>query len=359
MAKEVGNKKRTKQNKGKKEPQIETIRRQAMKDISKATDKTIEEVRVSYLGRKGTITSILKDIKNLEPAKRPAIGQKANKLRQDIEKAIKTRIQTISVDTYILPDEIDVSLPGRKVHLGSKHVITQIIEEIVGIFGELGYSMVETGEVETAYYNFMALNTPLDHPACTLQATFYIDRDVKDEKEKVLLRTHTSPAQIRVMKEKKPPLYVIVPGKVYRPDVPDPTHSPMFHQVEGFAIDKDITFGDLKGTLEVFCEKMFGAGRKVRFRPHYFPFTEPSAEVDVSCIRCGGEGCRVCSQTGWLEILGAGIIDPNVLEEVGYDPDDLTGFAFGMAPDRIAMLKYDISDIRMFFENDIRFLEQF
>lgn len=341
---------------------VEALRKEALAEIAAATPAKIKGVRVKYLGKKGSLTGILKGVGSLQPDVKPLVGKRANEVKEIVEKALddkQAELEKVGMEEALRREVVDITLPGRHLTIGSKHVITQIIEQIIDIFVGLGYSMVETGEVETDYYNFTALNTPLDHPARTLQATFYIDREYQDLSERILLRTQTSPAQIRVMETRQPPLYVIVPGKVYRPDVPDPTHSPMFHQVEGFAVDSDITFGDLKGTLQAFAEKMFGAGRGVRFRPHYFPFTEPSAEVDVSCIVCGGEGCRVCSYTGWLEILGAGMIDPNVLEIVGYDPEKVSGFAFGMAPDRIAMLKYGIQDIRMFFENDVRFLEQF
>ncbi len=342
--------------------ELEKIRKQALADIERASERDFDDIRVKYLGRKSRLTEILKTLKDIPSEIKPKVGKTANDVRKDIENSLNKRSSIITGNSMAAKIETgseDITKPGRTARLGSKHVITQTIEEIVEIFVGLGYRMVETGEVETDYYNFTALNTPEDHPARTLQATFYLEERAGCGDERTLLRTQTSPAQIRVMENSKPPLYVIVPGKVYRPDVPDPTHSPMFHQVEGFAVDKEITFGDLKGTLEAFCEKMFGAGRKVRFRPHFFPFTEPSAEVDVSCIVCGGKGCRVCSHTGWLEILGAGIIDPNVFEVVGYDPEEVSGFAFGMAPDRIAMLKYGITDIRMFFENDVRFLEQF
>ena len=239
-------------------------------------------------------------------------------------------------------------------------MLSKTIREIEDIFVSLGYGIVDTREIETEYYNFTALNTPEHHPARTMQGTLYIDKPAIDDRQgRLLLRTQTSPAQVRVMEQQEPPVFVIVPGKTYRRDVADPTHSPMFHQVEGLAVDAGLTFGDLKGTLEIFCHKMFGEDRAVRFRPHFFPFTEPSVEIDVQCVRCGGEGCRICSYTGWLEIMGAGMVDPNVFEMVGYDTDKVSGFAFGMGPERIAMLKYDIPDIRMFFENDIRFLEQF
>lgn len=334
---------------------LERLYRDALSDIASSSLSQLNQVKVKYLGRKGALTEILRTLGKLSQKERPLVGKLANQVRQAIEEGLEEKgkkEEKTYLEAKLKEESIDISLPGRCFRLGNKHVITQVIEEIVQIFIGLGYNVVETREVETDYYNFTALNTPPDHPARSLQATFYIEEDI-------LLRTHTSPAQIRVMQKELPPLYVIVPGKVFRPDIPDPSHSPMFHQVEGFAVDEKITFGDLKGTLEAFSRQMFGRERKVRFRPHYFPFTEPSAEVDVSCIVCDGKGCRVCSYTGWLEILGAGMIDPNVFKEVGYDPEKVTGFAFGMAPDRIAMLKYGITDIRMFFENDLRFLGQF
>jgi phenylalanyl-tRNA synthetase alpha chain len=338
---------------------LEEIYNQAMAEIVTATLKDLDDIRVKYLGRKGKLTTILRSLGTLPVQERPVVGKLANQVRQAIEESLEKKLaeERAHTEAGLREESVDLTLPGRQVRLGRKHIITQVIDEIIQIFIGLGYNMVEGPEIETDYYNFTALNTPPDHPARTLQATFYVEAGSAEEE--ILLRTHTSPVQIRVMEQTKPPIYVIAPGRVYRPDVPDPSHSPMFHQVEGFAVDKRITFGDLKGTLEAFARRMFGSERRVRFRPHYFPFTEPSAEVDVSCIVCGGEGCRVCSYTGWLEILGAGMIDPNVFKEVNYDPEKVTGFAFGMAPDRIAMLKYGIPDIRMFFENDLRFLKQF
>lgn len=344
------------------EGRLAALREEALADIASATAASLQDVKVKYLGKKGALTEILKGVGSLPAEQKPLIGKLANDVRVTVEAALDNRSRELdraAIEDRLSAEKVDITLPGRKVRLGAKHIITQTIEEIVDIFSGLGYSVIETGEVETDYYNFTALNTPPDHPARTLQATFYIDQDTEALDERLLLRTQTSPAQIRVMEKTEPPVYVIVPGKVYRPDVPDPSHSPMFHQVEGLAVDTNIKFTDLKGTLEAFCAKMFGEDRPIRFRPHFFPFTEPSAEVDVSCIACGGKGCRVCSHTGWLEILGCGMVDPNVLEIVGYDPEKVSGFAFGMAPDRIALLKYDVPDIRMFFENDIRFLEQF
>lgn len=345
------------------ETELRKLGEKALAEAGAASAETIEDVRIKYLGRKSELTEVLKSLGTLPVEDRPVIGGLANQIRQSLEKALKDRSAVLdkeSVEERLRTERIDITLPARPPLIGTSHVITRTIREIEEIFSALGYGIVETREIENEYYNFTALNTPPDHPARTLQATFYVDKPAAGEREgRALLRTQTSPAQIRVMETKEPPIFVIVPGKVYRPDVPDPTHSPMFHQVEGLAVDRNITFGDLKGTLEVFCHKMFGEDRAVRFRPHFFPFTEPSAEVDVQCIRCEGGGCRICSYTGWLEIMGCGMVDPNVFEMVGYDPAKVTGFAFGFGVDRIAMLKYDVPDVRMFFENDIRFLRQF
>lgn len=345
------------------EVELRQLGEKALAEVKSANTKTLDAVRVKYLGRKGSLTDVLKGLGTLPADQRPLIGGLANKIRQELETALAEQSQVldkVEVERRLTEEAIDITLPSRRVRIGARHVISSTIMEIEDIFIGLGYGIVDTREIETEYYNFTALNTPEYHPARTLQGTLYIDKPAIDKKHgQPLLRTQTSPAQVRVMEQQKPPVFVIVPGKTYRRDVSDPTHTPMFHQVEGLAVDEGITFGDLKGTLEIFCHKMFGADRAVRFRPHFFPFTEPSAEVDVSCIRCRGEGCRICSYTGWLEIMGAGMVDPNVLEMVGYDTSVITGFAFGMGPERIAMLKYDISDIRMFFENDLRFLRQF
>jgi phenylalanyl-tRNA synthetase alpha chain len=345
------------------ETELKNLREEAIAAVAGSSADTIEDVRVRYLGRKGELTLVLKGLGGLPENERKVVGAMANAIRQELEAALSERKQLLEkadIETRLAGESIDISLPGRKPSVGTYHVISRTIMEIEEIFVSLGYGVVETDEIETEYYNFTALNTPPDHPARTLQGTYYIDLPAVDEKHgRFLLRSQTSPSQVRVMEKQKPPLFVISAGKVYRPDIADPTHSPMFHQVEGLAVDRGITFGDLKGTLEAFCHKMYGGDREVRLRPHFFPFTEPSLEVDVSCIRCEGKGCRICSYTGWLEIMGAGMVDPNVFEMVGYDPAEVSGFAFGMAPDRIAMLKYDIPDIRMFFENDIRFLRQF
>jgi len=346
-----------------------------LKSLSKDSQKRItdvssldelEELRVELLGRKGKLTQILKGLKDVKASERPIVGKLANEVKVDIENGLedrKNKLANLAEEEKLGEEVIDITLPGKTPRLGRKHILTQVVEEITDIFIGLGYSVAEGPEVELDYYNFEALNTPADHPARSLQDTFYVNADVEgksssDEME-VLLRTHTSPVQIRVMEKTKPPIYIIAPGKAYRRDVADPTHVPMFHQVEGLVVDKGITFGDLKGTLEVFVQKVFGQDREVRLRPHFFPFTEPSAEVDISCFICNGEGCRVCKWTGWIEILGAGMVDPNVFKAVGYDPEEISGFAFGGGVERIAMLRYGVSDLRMFFENDLRLLEQF
>jgi phenylalanyl-tRNA synthetase alpha chain len=321
----------------------------------------LEAARVAFLGRKGEITVMLAGVKSLPAEEKPRAGKLGNLLKRLVEERLEERGAALEAGTLVAALEAeahDLSLPGRYMPRGRKHLVTSTIEEIEDIFFGLGYEAVEGPEVELDYYNFEALNTPENHPSKSLSDTFYVTTD-SGRVEDVLLRCHTSPVQVRVMEKRKPPLFVISPGKAYRHDVPDASHSPMFHQVEGFAVDRGITFGDLKGTLEGFCRAMFGEDRQVRFRPHFFPFTEPSAEVDVSCMICDGKGCRLCKQTGWLEILGAGMIDPNVFSYVGYDPEEYTGFAFGMGVERIAMLRYGIPDIRLLFENDLRFLKQF
>ncbi|MDO8885551.1 phenylalanine--tRNA ligase subunit alpha [Candidatus Oleimmundimicrobium sp.] len=337
--------------------ELEKIKKEGKDKIFIASSlEELESLRVSFLGKKGKITVILKSLGNLSSKEKPVVGKKTNEVRQFIEGELikrKKKLESKVLERKLEEEVIDITLPGRCFPVGKRHLITQIIDEITDIFIGLGYKVAEGPEVETEYYNFDALNTPADHPARSLMDTLYTQKDG------VLLRTHTSPVQVRVMEKTLPPVYIIAPGKAYRRDVPDPSHSPMFHQVEGLAVDKKITFGDLKGTLEVFAKKMFGTDRDVRLRPHFFPFTEPSVEVDVSCMMCGGKGCRVCSGVGWLEILGAGMVDPNVLSEVGYDPEEVSGFAFGMGVERIAMLKYGVNDIRLFYENDLRFLEQF
>lgn len=314
----------------------------------------IQNFKVSFLGRKGELKSILNQLGALNNEDRPIVGQAANKIKQEIEQA--TEELTLSLaGSEKGGSQIDITLPGFRPHFGKSHPISQTLQEISELFYSMGFSIEEGPDIETDYYNFEALNFPPDHPAREMQDTFYISSSAN---EKLLLRTHTSPVQIRAMQRDRPPLYMICPGAVYRHD-DDLTHSPMFHQVEGLAVDTAITFGDLKGVLTFVCKELFGKEYQVRFRPSFFPFVEPGAEVDISCIFCKGGGCRVCSQTGWLEILGAGMVHPNVLQEVGIDPKKYSGFAFGMGVERVAMLKYRINDIRFFYESDLRFLEQF
>ncbi len=329
--------------------------------IQKAgSSKELDDLRIEFLGRKGSLTLLLKGIGSLPEDERPLAGQLANVVRNEIESKLKKRSNELSrseKEDLISSEVVDITLPGRNPHLGRAHVLTQVIDEITQIFIELGYKVAEGPEAELDFYNFEALNMPPDHPAKSVQDTFYLETSANNPE--VLLRTHTSPVQIRVMEKKKPPIYIICPGRVFRRDVADPSHSPIFHQIEGLVVDEGINFADLKGTLEEFVHRMFGQDRKVRLRPHFFAFTEPSAEVDVSCIACDGSGCRLCGGNGWLEILGCGMVDPNVFKNVGYDPDKHQGFAFGMGVERIAMLKYGINDIRSFYENDLRFIEQF
>jgi len=314
----------------------------------------LQQLKVKYLGKKGLVTEKLKTLSAITPEQRPAYGKTVNEVKQHIEQEITRLELLLKREDYkksILTEAIDVTLPGKYTPFGREHPIHMVLSEITGIFSSMGFEVEEGPEVELDYYNFEALNIPKNHPARDMQDTFYISDDV-------VLRTHTSPVQIRVMEKRKPPLKIIAPGKVYRCDA-DISHTPMFHQVEGFMVDTDIAFSDLKGVLQLFIHSMFSAETPVRFRPSYFPFTEPSAEVDMGCIFCSGKGCRVCKQTGWLEILGAGMIHPRVFEYAGYSPDMYTGFAFGMGVERITMLKFGIDDIRLFFENDLRFLRQF
>jgi phenylalanyl-tRNA synthetase alpha chain len=335
--------------------ELEILQKEVAISISQAsTEKEISEIRVKYLGKKGSITQVLKRLGTLPEPERREAGQRANQLKESTESRIEERLTIIREQESakaLEKERIDVTLPGRQIPLGKKHPLTQTLEEIVDIFSYLGFEVVEGPEVELDYYNFEALNIPKGHPAREMQATFFIS-------EEVVLRTHTSPMQVRTMENKRPPVRMICPGAAYRVDS-DPTHSPMFHQVEGLLVDKGITFADLKGVLTVFVRQMFGKETKLRFRPSFFPFTEPSAEVDIECFMCGGKGCGVCSNTGWLEILGSGMVDPAVYKFVNYDPEEVTGFAFGMGIERIAMLKFGINDIRLFFTNDLRFLKQF
>jgi phenylalanyl-tRNA synthetase alpha chain len=335
--------------------ELERVRNEVVISISQAsTEKEISEIRVKVLGKKGSLTQLLKRLGTLPEADRREIGKRANQVKEDLERKIEEallQVQERERREALEREKIDVTLPGRRIPIGKRHPLTQILDEIIDIFSRLGFEVVEGPEVELDYYNFEALNIPKGHPAREMQATFFFSEDV-------VLRTHTSPVQVRTMEKKRPPVRVICPGAVYRCDS-DPTHSPMFHQVEGLLVDKGITFADLKGVLTVFVHQMFGKETRLRFRPSFFPFTEPSAEIDIECFICGGIGCGVCSNTGWLEILGSGMVDPAVYKFVNYDPEEVTGFAFGMGIERIAMLKYGINDIRLFFTNDLRFLRQF
>jgi phenylalanyl-tRNA synthetase alpha chain len=334
------------------ENSIEEIEAKALQELAAAAGKDeIQELSVTYLGRKGKLTQFLRNISKLPPDKRPTAGQSANILKKRLEEEFKAAYEKMDTAEAQRVEAIDVSLPGRPVPLGTLHPITQIIREICAIFQKLGFDIAEGPEVESDYYNFEALNIPKNHPARDMQDTFYVS-------DNIVLRTHTSPLQVRMMEKQKPPVRIVAPGKVYRCDS-DITHTPMFHQVEGLLVDQNISFGDLKGVLTAFVQQMFDEQTSLRFRPSFFPFTEPSAEVDILCVMCRGKGCRVCSQTGWLEVLGSGMVHPAVFENVGYDTDQYTGFAFGMGVERITMLKYGIDDIRKFFENDYRFLKQF
>ncbi|NLB51968.1 MAG: phenylalanine--tRNA ligase subunit alpha [Syntrophomonadaceae bacterium] len=320
------------------------------------TIQELNDFKVKILGRKGEITALLRGLKSLSPEQRAEVGKVANEIKDRLEEQINSRASEINqrdLELRLEKERIDVTLPGLPINSGGIHPLTRIQREITSIFTGMGFTVAEGPEIELDYYNFEALNVPQHHPARDMQDSFYIT-------EEVLLRTHTSPVQVRTMEKMAPqiPVKIIVPGKVYRKD-DDATHSPMFHQVEGLLIDEKITFADLKGTLMLFAKKIFGDQVSVRYRPSFFPFTEPSVEIDISCVMCGGEGCRVCSHTGWLEILGAGMVHPNVLKAGGYDPEKVTGFAFGMGIERIAMLKYGINDLRLFFDNDKRFLIQF
>jgi phenylalanyl-tRNA synthetase alpha chain len=324
-------------------------------DIVKADSFVLlENIRTKYLGKKSYLSAMQKSIGTLPNDLKPIVGKETNLLRRNIEGSLEEKekiLKMAAIDSEMRKESVDLSLPGRRMSSGAKNIISQVVEDIEEIFIGMGFEIAEGPEIETDYYNFEALNTPEDHPARSLHDTMFVS-------DHVLLRTQTSPVQIRYMEENEPPIAIIVPGRVYRKDY-DISHTPMFTQVEGLVVDENINFGNLKWTLETFVSEIFGKDRRVRFRPHYFPFTEPSAEVDVSCNICDGHGCRVCSGTGWLEILGAGIVDPKLYSFVKYDPERFTGFAFGMGVERISMLKYGINDLRLFFENDLRFIKQF
>jgi len=337
-------------------PRVDPIEKQAREAVDAAhTSAELEQVRVRFLGRQGELTLLLRSLGGTPAEERPTLGLAANETKQKLEMLIDDRLaKAVEAERQAerRRGRLDLTLPGRRPPKGSLHPLTRVHDEIVSIFAGLGFSVVDGPEIESDYHNFEALNIPRDHPARDMQDTFYVT-------DSTLLRTHTSPVQIRAMLAQKPPVRIIVPGRVYRRDVVDMTHSPMFHQVEGLAVDRGITMADLKGTLELFAREMFGPRSRIRFRPSFFPFTEPSAEVDVLCFVCHGDGCRLCKQGGWLEILGCGMVHPRVLQNVGYDPEEFTGWAFGMGIERITMLKYGIDDLRLFFENDLRFLGQF
>ena len=333
---------------------LQQIKEAALLEL-RAAECDTEALRVRYLGKKGELTAVLRGMGALSPVERPVVGALANEVRAEIEAALTARVaaeKEQALNDQLVREKLDVTMPGTPSRMGHQHPLTRAQREMEEIFIGMGFEIAEGPEVEYDYYNFKALNIPENHPARDTQDTFYIT-------DNVLLRSQTSPVQVRVMEKQNPPIRVISPGRVYRSDALDATHSPLFHQMEGLVVDKGITMSDLKGTLETFAKKMFGEGTKIRFRPHHFPFTEPSAEVDVSCFVCGGKGCRVCKGEGWIEILGAGMVHPFVLENCGIDPEVYSGFAFGMGLERVTMTRYGIDDIRLFYENDERFLKQF
>lgn len=348
--------------------ELSQLKDETLAAIAAAGDTSaLEQVRVSVLGKKGTLTGYLRSMGQVSKEERAAVGKAVNEVRVAVEQALeagKASLEQAELSARMSAEVVDVTLPGRAQQIGSRHLITSIIEEVSEIFLGMGYSVVTGPEAETDYYNFEALNAPADHPSRGMQDTFYlVDRSgdvsrVRGESD-VLLRSQTSGVQVHTMEDRKPPIYVIAPGKVYRRDVADPSHLPQFHQIEGLVVDEGIIFGDLKGTLDYLCKQIFGEDRRTRFRAHYFPFTEPSAEVDVSCGICHGEGCRFCKHTGWIEVLGCGMVDPNVYGFVGIDPEKYSGFAFGIGVERIAALKYNVPDLRMLLDGDMRFLRQF
>ena len=335
---------------------LEALRQESIEILQGLTELSqLEDFRVRVLGKKGTLTLILRGMGRLAPEERPMVGQLANDVRANLEGELDRRTQILKdavLEARLAGETLDVTIPGKRPSLGRRHPLHLVLNEIQDIFLGMGFDVVEGPEVEWDYYNFEALNIPKNHPARDVQDTFYIN-------DNIVLRTQTSPVQIRTMQQRKPPIKILAPGRVYRSDEVDATHSPIFHQIEGLVVDRNITMGDLKGALDVFAKELFGPETRTQFRPHHFQFTEPSAEVDVSCTICRGEGCRVCSYTGWIEILGAGMVHPKVLQYGGVDPEVYSGFAFGMGLDRITNLKYGIDDIRLLFENDIRFLKQF
>ena len=348
--------------------ELSTLRDETLAAIAAAENTAeLDKVRVAVLGKSGTLTGYLRSMGKLPKEERAVVGKTVNETRTIVESALEERKSALAASELMAAIDaaaVDVTLPGRSQQMGTRHLINKISDEMCDFFTGLGYSVISGPEVETDWYNFTALNAPADHPSRSMQDTFYVkdrsgDESVVRDESDVLLRTQTSGCQVHAMENQEPPIYVIAPGKVYRRDVADPSHLPQFTQMEGLVVDKGITFGDLKGTLELFCRQMFGEERKTRFRAHYFPFTEPSAEADVSCGICHGEGCRMCKGTGWLEILGCGMVDPNVLRMSGIDPEVYSGFAFGVGVERVACLKYNVPDLRMLIEGDMRFLRQF
>ncbi len=335
---------------------IEQIRKAAMEELSSIGDlRALDGLRVKYLGKKGELTAILKQMGGLSAEERPIIGQLANEIRADIEAKIDeftALIKEREQERALASERLDVTMPGRKVAIGKKHPLDSVLDEVLEIFLGMGFSVAEGPEVEYDYYNFEALNIPKDHPARDTQDTFYIN-------DNIVLRTQTSPVQIRTMEKQKPPIRIVAPGRVYRSDAVDATHSPLFHQIEGLVVDKGITMADLKGTLDAFVKALYGKDVQTRFRPHHFPFTEPSAEADMMCFACGGKGCRLCKGEGWIEILGCGMVHPKVLSTCGIDPEEYSGFAFGVGLERVVMRRYNIDDLRLLYENDVRFLNQF
>mgnify|MGYP003369306077 CR=1 FL=1 len=336
--------------------QLKSIEEKALQELRAAQDSvTIDNIRVKYLGKKGELTSILRGMKDLSNEERPVIGKLANEVRAKIENVLEevlTSIKNKEKNEKLNSEIIDISMPGKRENIGKKHPLELTLDHMKEIFISMGFTVEEGPEVEKDYYNFEALNIPKNHPARSEQDTFYIN-------DNIVLRTQTSPVQVRVMEKQAPPIKMISPGKVFRSDAVDATHSPIFYQMEGLVIDKNITFADLKGTLELFAQKMFGDKVKTKFRPHHFPFTEPSAEMDATCFVCNGEGCKVCKGEGWIELLGCGMVHPEVLKNCGIDPEEYSGFAFGFGVDRMVMLKYGIDDIRLLYESDMRFLNQF
>ena len=325
----------------------------ALKNVTAPAE--LEEIRVAFLGKKGELTGILKQMGKLSAEERPAMGQLANTVRSEIEAKIAEKTVALKKESQakkLQSETVDVTLPGKKTEKGGLHPLNTVLKDMINIFQSMGFDVVDGPEIETEYYNFEALNVPADHPARDMQDTFYVG-------DGLILRSQTSATQIRTMENRKPPIRMICPGRVYRADDVDATHSPVFHQIEGLVVDKGITMCDLKGTLEQFAKEIYGSDTKVKFRPSFFPFTEPSVEVDVSCSECGGKGCRVCKGSGWIEILGAGMVHPRVLKRCGIDPEEYSGFAFGIGLDRLTTTRYKISDIRLLFENDVRFLSQF